>query len=100
MYQAPTLIEILASIGIDVEATDTRISIRAINADLLHEWATWQTQQEALEAWLEAERLRWYGSKEAEMADFHRMVMQAEAAWEEAEAAAPQYDWLEDAGDE
>ena len=43
-------------------------------------------------------RLRWYGSSEAVQADFHRMVMQAEAAWEEEEAAAPEYAWLEDAG--
>ena len=43
-------------------------------------------------------RLRWYGSPEAAQADFHRMVMQAEVAWEEAEAAAAKYDWREDAG--
>ena len=45
-------------------------------------------------------RLRWFGSPEAVQADFHRMVMQAEAAWEAAEAAAAEYDWREDAWDD
>lgn len=37
MYQASTLTETLASIGIDVEAPKTRITTRAINEDLLRE---------------------------------------------------------------
>jgi hypothetical protein len=39
-------------------------------------------------------RLRWYGSPEAVQADFHRMVMQAEAAWQEEEEEGAN-DWLE-----
>jgi hypothetical protein len=94
MYQAPTLTETLASIGIDVEATETRLTIRAINDDLLREWCIWQAQQESLEAWLEAERLRWYGSKEAELADFCRWMRQADAEWEAVEAEEEDdFDW-------
>lgn len=91
------LIQMLADIGVTAEASATSLTIRAINSDLLHEWFLWQAQQEALEAWLEEERLRWYGSPEAIQADFHQMVRQAEEAWEEAEAAAAEYDRLEDA---
>lgn len=89
------LIQMLADIGVTAQASATGLTIRAINDDLLREWAAWQAQQEALEAWLEAERLRWYGSKEAELADFCRWLRQAEAEWEEAAEAATAYDWLE-----
>jgi hypothetical protein len=87
------LMQMLADIGVTAEASASRLTIRAINFDLLHEWSLWQVQQEALEAWLEAERLRWYGSKEAELAAFCQWMRQAEAEWEEAEDADP--DWLE-----
>ena len=94
MYQAPTIVETLASIGINVEATETRITILSVN----QEWLDAACTQQKLEEDLEEMRLRWYGSPEAVQADFHRMVMQAEAAWEETEAAAAKYDWREDAG--
>jgi hypothetical protein len=96
MYQAPTILETLASIGIIVEATDTRIKICSLN----QEWLAAACVQQKLEEDLDEMRLRWYGSQEAVQADFHRMVMQAEAAWEETETAAPTYNWLEDAGDD
>ena len=82
MYQAPTLIQTLASIGITVEATDTRIIIHSIN----QEWLSTACMQHKLEEDLAEMRLRWYGSKEAELADFCRWQRQADAEWEEAEA--------------
>ena len=88
------LMQMLAAIGVTAEARGGRLTIRAINDDLLHERSRWQAQQEALEAWLEAERLRWYGSKEAELADFCQWQRQADAELEEAEE---EYDWREDA---
>ena len=93
MYQAPTLIETLASIGIIVEATETRITISSIN----QEWLAVACARQRLDEDLAEMRLRWFGSPEAVQADFHRMVMQAEAEWKETEAAAAEYDWLEDA---
>ena len=96
MYQASTLTQTLASIGIIVEANETNITIRSINQERLAAACV----QQKLEEDLAEMRLRWYGSPEAEQADFHRMVMQSEAAWEEAEAAAPTFSWLEDAGDD
>lgn len=93
MYQALTLIQTLASIGINVEATETRITIVSIN----QEWLAAACAQQKLEEDLDEARLRWFGSPEAVQADFHRMVRQAEAAWEETEAAEAEYDWLEDA---
>jgi hypothetical protein len=51
--------------------------------------------EQQLEEDLAEMRLRWYGSQEAVQADFYRMVMQAEAEWEEAEAAEAEYNWLE-----
>ena len=81
MYQAPTLIQTLASIGIDVEETDTRITIRSVN----QEWLSAACVQQRLEEHLEEARLRWYGSKEAVQADFNRWMMQAEAEWQEVE---------------
>lgn len=90
MYQPPTLTQTLASIGINVEATETRITIRFIN----QEWLAAACVQQRLEEYLEEARLRWYGSPEAVQADFHRMVMQAEAAWQEEEDEGAN-DWLE-----
>ena len=81
MYQAPTLMQTLASIGINVEATDTRIMIRSIN----QEWLSAACVQHKLEEDLAEMRLRWYGSKEAELAAFCQWMEQAEAEWEEAE---------------
>ena len=52
------LLQMLTDIGVTAEASASSLTIRAINYDLLHEWSRWQAQQEALEAWLEAERLR------------------------------------------
>jgi hypothetical protein len=94
MYQAPTLIQTLASIGINVEATDTHITVCSIN----QEWLAAACVQQKLDEDLAEMRLRWYGSKEAELADFCQWMRQAEAEWEEAEAAESEYDWLEDAG--
>jgi hypothetical protein len=81
----------LASIGINVEATDTLIMIRSIN----QEWLSAACVQQKLEEDLAEMRLRWYGSQEAMQADFNRWMMQAEAEWEEAEAERG-YDWRED----
>lgn len=89
MYQAPSLIQTLASIGITVEATETHITVLSLN----QEWLAAAHRQQQQEEDLEAMRLRWYGSPETVQADFHRMVMQAEVAWEEAEAAEAEYDW-------
>jgi hypothetical protein len=94
MYQAPTLIKTLAAIGINVEATDTRIMICSIN----HEWLSAACTQQQLEEDLAEMRLRWYGSQEAMQADFNRWMIQAELAYQEVEAAEAEYDWLEDAG--
>ncbi|HLW03566.1 MAG TPA: hypothetical protein VKT82_33275 [Ktedonobacterales bacterium] len=113
------LIETLAEIGVALEATDTYISIRAIDQARLRVAA--HAQWVELAAMVRAAGFSWdeleamgqaveYGDeyhfvlrtvdqqkltaarKAAEVADFHHMVMQAEAAWEEAEAAEPEYD--------
>lgn len=57
MYQALTLIQTLASIGINVEATETHITIRSVN----QEWLAAACTQQQLED-LTAMRLRWFGS--------------------------------------
>ena len=90
-----TLIEILASIGIVVAATEAGgLTILSIN----QEWLAAACTMQQLEEDLAESRKRWYGSPEAEQADFHRMVMQAEAAWEEAEEKG--YDLREDTWDD
>jgi|ERR1043166_8627859 hypothetical protein len=94
MYQPPTLIQTLAAIGINVEATDTRITIRSIN----QEWLAAACVQQKLEEDLGAMRLRWFGSPEAAQADFNTMMRRSDAAWEEAEAAETPSYWLEDPG--
>ena len=55
-----------------------------------------QAERDAKLSQMGAER---HQTVEGLLADFYALVMQAEAAWEEAEAAEAAYDWLED-GDE
>ena len=81
MYQAPTLMQTLAAIGITVEATEARITILSVN----QEWLSAACTQQLLEEHLDEARLRWYGSREAMQADFNRWMMQAEAVWQEVE---------------
>ena|ERR1051326_2961070 len=117
-----TLVETLAEIGVELETTETRLTIRAVDQARVREAA--RAQWAALAAMVRAAGFDWdeleamgqvveYGDeyhfilrtidqaklaaarKAAEKADFYQMVMEAEAAWEEAEE---EYDWREDAG--
>ena len=107
-----TLVDILAEIGVLLEATDTRLTIRTIDQTRLRAAAAVQWTELAAMVrtagfdWDELEAMGQvveYGDeyhfvlrtvdqakltaarKEAELADFCRWMMQAEAEWQEAE---------------
>jgi hypothetical protein len=115
-----TLVDTLAEIGVELQATDTRLTIRAIDLARVREAA--RAQWAELAAMVRAAGFDWdelvamgaevemgdeyhfvlrtvdpenlkAAREAAERAAFYQMVMQAEVAWEEAEEA--DFDWLE-----